>query len=123
MASRIAVLGAGGFIGRHVCARLGAAGFDVTAAIRGGEEDIAGSRRTISLPYDDPAHFDELLCGCDWLVHAAPGGLDPLLVPAWEEAPDDAGRLRVVIDQIASMTEGRLERTDRQNSGAQAHMG
>ncbi|GED98483.1 deoxyguanosinetriphosphate triphosphohydrolase [Gordonia crocea] len=58
-----------------------------------------------------------------WMVQAGPGGLDPLFVPAWENAADDGERLRVVVDQIASMTEGRLERTDKRNSDIQAHLG
>ncbi|MFT3900440.1 MAG: deoxyguanosinetriphosphate triphosphohydrolase [Gordonia sp. (in: high G+C Gram-positive bacteria)] len=58
-----------------------------------------------------------------WMSEAGAGGLDPLFVPAWEAADDDGARLRVVVDQIASMTEGRLERTDKSNSGIQAHLG
>jgi len=43
------------------------------------------------------------------LVHAltlrAPTALDPLHAPRWRAAPDDASRLRVVIDQVASLTD------------------
>ncbi|SCL67983.1 dGTPase [Micromonospora citrea] len=43
------------------------------------------------------------------LVHAladrAPEGLDPVFGPLWRAAPDDAARLRVVIDQVASLTD------------------
>jgi dGTPase len=41
----------------------------------------------------------EALCRC------APDHLDPVFAPLWRNAPDDAARLRVVIDQVASLTD------------------
>jgi len=35
----------------------------------------------------------------------APGTLDPALLPAYEAAMTDAGRLRVVVDQVATLTD------------------
>jgi dGTPase len=35
----------------------------------------------------------------------APGTLDPLLRPAWDAAGTDAARRRVVVDQVASLTD------------------
>jgi dGTPase len=43
------------------------------------------------------------------LVHAltlrAPDVLDPVFAPLWQAAPDDRMRLRVVVDQVASLTD------------------
>jgi dGTPase len=39
------------------------------------------------------------------LVAAAPDSLEPALREAWQAAGDDGGRLRVVVDQIASLTD------------------
>ena len=39
------------------------------------------------------------------LVRRAPDGLDLVFAPLWSAAPDDAARLRVVVDQVASLTD------------------
>jgi dGTPase len=39
------------------------------------------------------------------LSRRAPEGLDPMFAPMWKAAGDDAARLRVVIDQVASLTD------------------
>jgi dGTPase len=39
------------------------------------------------------------------LLAGAPEALDPVLAQDWKDAPDDAARLRVVVDQIALLTD------------------
>jgi dGTPase len=39
------------------------------------------------------------------LAKRAPGSLEPWLRELWQRAPDDAARLRVVVDQVASLTD------------------
>ena len=51
------------------------------------------------------------------------GSLDPMYRQWWNEAETDAGRQRVVVDQIASMTESRLERLAKRSAGLAVFMG
>jgi dGTPase len=39
------------------------------------------------------------------LLRGAPESLDPVRAEDWAAAPDDAARLRVVVDQIAMLTD------------------
>jgi dGTPase len=39
------------------------------------------------------------------LAASAPRSLEPHFRPTWEQAPDDGSRLRVVVDQVASLTD------------------
>ncbi|MBB5918510.1 dGTPase [Nocardia transvalensis] len=75
--------------------------------------------KTVALRYvmSDPEHNkrqaaqrERLLLVADHLLATAPRSLDPVLLPWWDEAPDDTARIRVIVDQIASFTESRLER-------------
>jgi dGTP triphosphohydrolase len=45
------------------------------------------------------------LLGGEQVEHPLLGLLDPVFAPMWKAAPDDAARLRVVVDQVASLTD------------------
>jgi dGTPase len=47
---------------------------------------------------------------CAALAHRAPEPLDPALRPAWDEAGNDSARLRVIIDQVAALTDAQAVR-------------
>lgn len=88
--------------------------------------------KTIAVLYvmDSPVHLarqdrqrERIYRVFDYLTAGAPGSLDPMYRTWWEAAASDAGRQRVVVDQIASMTESRLERLAKRSAGLTVFLG
>lgn len=88
--------------------------------------------KTLAVLYvmDDPGHLarqdrqrDRIFRVFDYLMLSAPGSLDPMYRNWFAEADTEAARTRVVVDQIASMTESRLERLARHSADISGVLG
>ncbi|HIW96331.1 MAG TPA: deoxyguanosinetriphosphate triphosphohydrolase [Candidatus Corynebacterium gallistercoris] len=63
---------------------------------------------------------DRIFRVTDYLWHGGEGALDPQFAAWFAQATDDVAAKRVIIDQVASLTESLLERLDKQASGISA---
>ena len=88
--------------------------------------------KTIAVLYvmDTPVHLrrqdrqrERIYRVFDYLTAGAPGTLDPIFRMWWEQANTPAELQRVIVDQIASMTESRLERIARSSAEFSGYLG
>ncbi|GAA3560812.1 deoxyguanosinetriphosphate triphosphohydrolase [Amycolatopsis ultiminotia] len=75
---------------------------------------VMSDRRRLAMQDGQRELITELVAA---LSRRAPEALDPLYAPAWHTAPDDAARLRVVIDQVASLTDAQAHEWHRWHTG------
>ncbi|MDO4909319.1 MAG: deoxyguanosinetriphosphate triphosphohydrolase [Corynebacterium sp.] len=82
--------------------------------------------KTLAVLYviDEPSHQrhmerqrDRIATVFDYLMRGAPGSLDPLFAAWYQAAETEAEAQRVVIDQVASLTESRLARIAHEAAG------
>jgi nucleoside-diphosphate-sugar epimerase len=103
---RVAVTGAGGFLGRAIVAELSAAGHDVTASDRPGVEIAsAGARQAVAELLDAPA-VRRLVRGHDAVVHCA--GLFDLSAGLERLEAANVASVRHVVDACRTEGIGRL---------------
>ena len=88
--------------------------------------------KTLAVLYvmDDPGHLarqnrqrDRIFRVFDYLVLGAPGSLDLMYRQWFIEANSESEQIRVIVDQIASMTESRLERLARHAADISGFLG
>lgn len=88
--------------------------------------------KTVAVLYvmDMPTHLqrqdrqrDRIYRVYDYLSHGAPGTLDTMFQQWWLNADSEQERQRVIIDQIASLTESRLERLAKGSASLYEFMG
>ena len=88
--------------------------------------------KTIAVIYvmDEPVHLarqdrqrERIYRVFDYLSAGAPGSLDPMFRLWYNRANTDAEKQRVIVDQIASMTESRLERIARDTAEFSGFLG
>lgn len=71
MSDAILVLGAAGFIGRHLAESFATSGNAIIAATRKSAAFTHPGITNVVAPFDAPEHFAPLLERCRWVIHAA----------------------------------------------------
>jgi UDP-glucose 4-epimerase len=71
MSDAILVLGAAGFIGRHLAESFAASGNAVIAATRKSATFTHSNISNVVAPFDESGHFTPLLARCRCVIHAA----------------------------------------------------
>ena len=106
MSDSIFLLGAGGFIGRHLARRFADAGAHVIAATRSPATFEHANIENAVAPWDDRAQFARWLPRCRAIVHAASSS-----TPGSSAAqPQLDGNLRTTLAMIEALQDTPLRR-------------